>query len=290
MNSTTCFLPIAGCLVKAEDILGPNRSWYGINESQNSFLEVFQRLRKVVPGLKELQSIASYSAAEINKFLADNGFSITLSPFTDPSDFGVASILDVLVEWLETGSVTSVQMGKFPAVKLVPGVKIMTHDLAPNPIATIDTKSGDIVAMTAMPKPTCSEFQLLQMIHSICEKATPARGFEGVIFPMIDYDEEIDISWLVGMECPKVEGTDQRPAHIAEAKQQTKFKMNEKGARVKSAAAMTMKRCCVGPRSLVIDEPFLCWITRKDPLGLDPIFVGHFDESNWKNPGDLGDM
>jgi hypothetical protein len=129
------------------------------------------------------------------------------------------------------------------------------------------------------------EFELLEFVQKIDKEAKPNYDYKGVIFPMISYDEQIDISWMKHLYTVGEDGND---AYIAEAKQQTKFQMNELGARVKSAAAMTCARCCCAVEKLpcVIDKPFLLWI-RRPSLGDHPFFVGYFDEKYWSNPGEI---
>ena len=93
----------------------------------------------------------------------------------------------------------------------------------------------------------------------------------------------VDISWLQGLNT-----TDQKnlPWNISQAMQQTKFKMNCQGARVKSAVAIAVRMCAsVMPNIYTIDKPFLLWIERE---GLDiPIMYAYLDKDTWKNPWSL---
>jgi len=108
-------------------------------------------------------------------------------------------------------------------------------------------------------------------------KAT-AHNYEGASFPMIDLDEKPDIDWILGMHISQ-------DYYIEQAKQQTKFRMNEKGARVQSAVGMTFLCKSAGPAPHIIDRPFLLWIKRD---GLDfPLFAGLFAEDCWKEPDEL---
>ena len=137
--------------------------------------------------------------------------------------------------------------------------------------------------MTVVDNPPTG-FDLVKLAQELNKTSLPNAHFENVIFPMVDYDREIDIKWIVGMNTKDAKGLGWE---IANALQQTKFKMNEYGARVKSAAAMEM--LCMGVREpkpdLVIDQPFLIWITR-DGLS-QPLFTGFIAEDCWKNPGNL---
>jgi hypothetical protein len=137
--------------------------------------------------------------------------------------------------------------------------------------------------MSVMDDPP-EDFRLLELIAKT-DNATFCLDYEGVEFPMIDYDQEIDISWIIDMQTM---GDDGKPAIIKKALQQTKFRMNEVGARVQSAVAMVMARCMSMPKPRhTIDKPFLLWIYRRETLADDPIFVGYFTEEDWKKPKEL---
>ncbi|MDO8599294.1 MAG: serpin family protein [bacterium] len=110
--------------------------------------------------------------------------------------------------------------------------------------------------------------------------------YDGVTFPMVSYDQQVDISWLRGLHTT---GDDELPAIIVQALQQTRFRMNDVGARAESAVAFGMTRSMSMERpkpELIINEPFLCWIRR--PNCRLPLFVGYFDTDSWKDPGSLG--
>jgi hypothetical protein len=116
------------------------------------------------------------------------------------------------------------------------------------------------------------------------QKIKQPYACQGVAFPMVTYDEMVNISWVKGL------ATSNDPNSgwaVAEALQQTKFRMNEFGARVESAVAMSF-RCmaaCAPDPWVVIDRPFILWIERKG-IGM-PLFCGSFSEDAWSNPGGL---
>lgn len=295
MSTTQTLLPIAGALAKADAYLGGNRPWRPTSPPQQRFLDRFHgMLRDAVARVPEVESVVGRSAEEINAFLARKGFSIRLDPFTDPRDFGVASVLDVLVEWLERSEVRSIRTGgrEYPAVRIPAGgsrAVVVRHfglQKFPNPIACLTTKSADIVCLTALDAShvpdLITEGGFPSMITDTV-KFLPEYG--GVVFPMVSLNQEVDIGWLLGLSTT---GTDGLPAIVTQAKQQTKFRMNEVGARAESAVALGVTRG-MAPRpkpDLVIDQPFLCWIER--PGIPFPLFLGHITPDDWKNPGSLG--
>jgi hypothetical protein len=133
--------------------------------------------------------------------------------------------------------------------------------------------------------PKAKGFDLLDLVERIESSSKAIGGLDGVIFPMIEYNEMIDIGWAVDLETEGPSG----PWIVAQALQQTKFRMNEIGAKVESAVAMSMRfGSCAAPVSkpdLIIDEPFLLWVTREGLF--HPLFVGYFVETNWKKPQQL---
>lgn len=171
----------------------------------------------------------------------------------------------------------------YPAVEIEDNFAVYSTQNYSQPLVCIDTKNGDTVWMTVADhnKPL-RDFELLQWIHSIKQDRVPhARRYNSVTFPMVDLDQEVDITWLLNMALAE-------DAVIAQALQQTKLKMNEIGARVKSAVAIGLCEASCMPRKeakIVIDKPFYLWIER--PGVTDPIFAGYISQNEWKDPKNL---
>ena len=285
-SQTVTMGPLTSCLLKAEEMLGKDRVWRAINELQSSFLLKFFNdiARGDIAKIPELEAIASFKVDEVNTFMKDRGFPIELAPL-QRGDFAVASVLNVLVEWLVAGEVTSVHRGRYPAVKLGKRnmLRYYTSPSNSHPIVQIPTKSGDWVYMTVVGHPPAG-FGLVELAQELNRTSLPNDQFGDVIFPMADYDRKIDISWLVGLATTDTQGDDWE---ITEALQQTRFRMNQLGARAQSAAAMSFMKMGMAEQKpdLVIDQPFLIWITR-DGLS-QPLLTGFMAEDCWKNPGNL---
>lgn len=287
MSRTSATYPIVGAIKIAEQILGPDRQWSVLNDQQKKFLaDYFSICRTEIAKIPEIESLASKSAEEINAFLCKRGFDIRLDPF-DANEFGTASVLNVLVEWLQEGKKTALRAKsgrEFPAVKLASDFLVFSSNVHRHPVACLATKSStDRVFITVAEKPL-DGFDLPEAAMRISQSLDyPSARYESLTFPMVDLDQKVDISWLKGMATQDAAGL---PWEIAMAFQQTKFKMNEKGARAKSAVAIMMRTLSI-PQRMVIDEPFLVWIERQ---GLSrPLFVGYITEDDWKDPGSLGD-
>ena len=287
-----CIAPIVAAIKKCEDILGPDRIWVPNNEGQAYFLEHFYPHRNdlSVYNDKELRSWVSWVASELNLILADEGFSLRFEDFP-PGNFGFLSILDVLVYWLQKGMVAHVtyEGEQFPAVRFSNDevFSAFTSLDYPYPIGCVETKEGDRAFMTIADR-SYSNFELVQKCHRLSTQPMEYFGANSLTFPMIDYDSEksepIDLSWLVGMHTTTTSGN---LAKVEDAKQQSKYKKNEDGARFKSAVMGCVSITCVRmpDPDIIIDQPYLEWHMR--PGAPFPTFQAYWTPDDWKNPGNL---
>jgi Serpin (serine protease inhibitor) len=295
-SKTMVTYPIVSALVKSEQFLGAHRIWRPVNSQQAHFLsEIFESCRDESTKLPEIESLASRSVDEINAFLRQRGFDIQLEPFSPP-DFGAASILDLLVKWLQPGRETVVgddthpdgflkwppAEPHYPAVQLTGGVCYFQSDMHPHPIAAITTKSEDVVYMTMMDDAP-DDFDLITVAEELTNTSHTTDMFSGLVFPMVDLDQRVDISWLLEMATIDENGIVNK---IAQALQQTTLKMNEEGARARSAVAIQMTRSTYPTQpNMIINRPFLIWFVRQ---GLSkPLFVGYITQEDWKRPASI---
>ena len=284
-SQTVCLTPIAKCLKVLEDEVRSVGDWIPHNKEQNRFLSgYYAQAGTETAKMPEIEAIASADAEVLNEFLRKRGFNIRLQPFSDyPPHIGAASVFKLLLEWVQPGRVTSIRDGAYPAVAISKFTKFHSSRHARASIASVCAKNGDLVYMTAFENPP-NGFGLADMIEKISHSLESNYEFDRVIFPMISYDEEIDISWLKEMETQGEDG----PWFIDQAVQQTKFRMNEIGAKVESAVGMGMRLGALASEPkppLIIDRPFLLWISR--PGMTHPLFIGHFTEDSWKKPDSL---
>ena len=287
MSRTFVGAPIAAALVKSEDFIGPDRVWKAVNRAQELLLSTFFAARAELARFTgdELRAWASRDASELNAILEREGFAIRV-PELGRDDFGVLSILDVLVDWLREGKRTEVRCDGvgYPAVRL-DSFTVVSSRAHANPIAVLSTRSGDRVCMTLADEER-DGFDLLSAIEGIRSTQEPSSdAFDSVVFPMVDLDQQVELEWIVGMRTTGIAG---RPVVIAYGAQQTKLRINVKGAHVESAAALVMRVARMQPaptRDLVIDRPFFCWIERDGVSA--PILAAYIDQADWKDPGDL---
>ena len=312
MSTTVCVPPIIAAFVGAENVLGPSRVWRPENPDQEELIELlksrdelkifFEKMAEGGVGHKELRYWVDWIANNLNKILNKEGFDIQLEDFKE-GEFGIVSILDVLVEWMTKGKEDTILVGNvsFPAVKMdysgeVDGkymqlVEVFTSPHHPHPVGMLDTKSGDKVFMSVAGVSSAPEgFGLYHNLEEIRTSLQADWGeWAGMIFPMVDLNDKPDISWLLGMNTIDKHGN---YAEISQALQQTKFKMNQFGARTKSSVAigfsLSAMRDKPEPEWLTIDRPFYLWKERK---GISfPIVGMYVDCADWKDPGNLADM
>lgn len=293
MSQNAVMFPVIGALVGAGEMLGPGEQWHAVNAVQKRFLqEVFPLGEVEIGRIPEMEHLASWSAAELNDFLAQKGFSIKLEPFAK-GEFGVASVLDLLVEWLHEGERVSlkryssriqqdhaaVRFGKATAEVMFDASR--TFD-SPE-VVGIKTKSGDAVYAVMTSVSSLVGVDLFAAVRQVMKVGLrPYAKNEGAVIPMVDMNIEDDLSWLLKMQATDVDG---RLWEISQAKQQTKLRLNEKGARAQSAAATGMRTLSMPRPPLVIDSPFVLWVMRP---GIElPLFVSHITPEHWKEPADL---
>lgn len=292
MSSTTVVYPIVTALVKAEEIIGPKRDWQTVNPTQALFLkDFFASCREESGSIAEIESIASFTADDINRFLRERGFNIQLAPLRNDDrwkEFGVASVLDLLVKWFKPGNETrlkGVDKQMYPAVHQ--GTEVSSFYQADQhgyPIAQLKTTSSDQVYMTKLDNAP-ADFELLRYARRLASSLKPINDYGGVTFPMVDLKQEVDISWLIDLATISAKG---EPVKITQALQETHLAMNEVGARAKSAVAIAVAVAAVyrpAKPELLIDGPFLIWFQR--PGLTEPLFVGHITEADWKKPETL---
>lgn len=293
-SKTAAIFPIVSALAQAREYGQARTEWTpdgGGAKEQERYLPWLSKLNEQVHlfSAEELKAVASANVEEINAFLKEGGFDITLDPFQNPNDFGTASIMSVLVKWKAPGEERwlSYNGEDVKAARLDDGVCFYRQDGYEHPIARISTETGDKVYMT-IADGSLEGLDLLEKVNSLTDADDSTYEFDGVTFPMVLLDQEVDIEFFKGMYFVGTGAAgDSGMLRIAQAKQQTKFKMNHLGAKAESAAAFGMAfECCAMPKpEMVIDKPFYIWMTRP---GMDmPYFAGYIDPADWKDPGEI---
>jgi hypothetical protein len=287
MSFTAATYPIVAAVKAVDQVLGSGRKWVGVNDTQQQFLREFfePTWPEEVP---EIEAIASQDASELAKFLARHGFPTDVAPF-GPQELGTASVLDLLVEWVEKGDVRPIRAGP-PKEREYAGVSIPSPQVAffralghAHPIVCVHTRSEDVVYMTMLDLPP-QGLELARMAQQLYSTKELVVGeFYGVLFPMVELKETVQLDWLVGL---KTEDSTGGKFWILKGFQKTRFRMNEIGARAEVGVLLMGALAAQKPRPVhVIDRPFLLWFHR--PGLARPLFVAHITEEDWRNPQTL---
>lgn len=292
MSRTFAPYSIIAALLETEKIIGLGREWSSVNEIQRQFLaQCFMRGQGDIRDQKmtEIVSKASLSVVEINEFLKSRGYDIQLREDAGDS-FAVASILDLLVRWLEAGREYNIYANNehgakqnYPGVKMSKGFKV--YEIDKFYVLDLLTQDENHVYITELASVPDDDFELLAEVlrlQGLIEQTVGSLSFPSVAFPMVDLDQRPDVSWLLRLW---TRGQDDSPYYVSQALVQNRLRVNEVGARAQSAAAIAMRRGGFVDDTLICDCPFVIWFARKG-LSL-PIFVGFITQEDWKKPESL---
>lgn len=281
-------VPIMSCLREIENFLsskGGSVSWKSLNNRQEEFLKTKLSDLEMDEIGNDLESIVSLDFQEVNDWIKSRGFEIKLTDPNNPGAIAVASILKVFLKWRKKGRASNLSYNSkpYPAVVIDDDVTVYKDEnIHPHPIACIETLNGKVYMSILNHMPVGDEGlrEKVLSLQTLCLYNENVIPCDGVVFPMIDYDQEVDISWLVGLSAGL-------SYFIGEALQQTKFRMNEYGALAESVAAMGCYRGMTFNKDFKvnIDEPFVLWV-EKEGVGT-PLFMGIFCEDSWKRPEDF---
>lgn len=282
MSLTFSPLTLARACTAATDFVGGNPGWSGKTDAHHYWLRYLPNYAAIPAGLvPELEGRASTDIAAINNWLRERGFTIQLPLTSDPLAFGVAAISDLTVQWSRPGTAQSYY--GHAGFHLDGGVQSFDSAAAPYPILQIATASGDVVTIHEQGrdpvgwKGLLEAVALTQTLVSTAEKPTETA----LLAPMVHLDQTPDVSWLRGLRTADF--------YVAQAVMQTRFGMNQLGARAMEATGMIMMRGIRQHLSqYTVTRPFLIYITR--PGVPVPIFQAYITPEDWRDPGDLASL
>jgi hypothetical protein len=267
--------PIAAALAKALEII-QFQNWTAINENQKNLLSTAENISNMDFQSLAMQTIASQSADEINAFLAKNGFNIKLNKLSG-NEFGVASILKILMTWMESSS-RSIDGGNgtnYQGVKIKENITLFDSPLSLGNIGRITSKEGFDIYLTRITEKPENEEKLFTIAQQLMKSKSSmvTANLSSISFPEVNMDCKPDISWLLEMHAGQ--------NVISQALMQTKFTMDKTGAKAKAAAAVAVTRGFKAKNNdLVFDQPFMAWIEK--PGIKVPVFVAWCDYDSWK--------
>lgn len=286
---------IATAMATAKTFARDHRPWVGVGEQQTDFLSWLSEHERALNVLSTFfKSFASFKAVDINHKLAEAGSEIRLRPWDeDGITFGVASILDLLVEWLVPGethdgqrpitvrmSDSGNEMSAFRVTsekQLVRAIQSATDD----PILALPLKGRrEQILLWRSDYQPADYLDLYRAASALIERMRlgTSTGYQlaSVDIPNISADQQPDISWLLGVQTATEETSGY--IKISQALQQVRFKMDNVGARIQSETAMAMTRSFGGPRRLRIDGPFMAVCVAEDSDV--PLFAGYIAEDS----------
>lgn len=267
-------------LVAIERYLGLHQRWQSINDPQRELIRGTYAERSDLGYFseQELKTYAGQSAAKINETLKSAGFDIRLGEL-GPDGVGAVSIMKIVFEWIAQATKSQLRSGKetFAALKFKEGYAVFASKEHESLIVRLETSGGYEVFVTESDRKTTPTdgFALRDMIERVVSSSRKisSSSFDFFKMPKIKANENVDISWLIGMKIARGGG---KYVVIEQAKEQVKLETDTKGAKVEAAAALGTRG---GEYGLTIDKPFLMLIRKK---GLkNGILYGLVDSASW---------
>lgn len=266
-TKTECFYPLFGCLDEFEKNTG-NAEWNPENDRQFDIVEAKKAIKlDLIP---ELESISSKDVEVINKFLSTRGFNIRLHPEMLPG-WAAASVLNVKTKWKNEAKSTEFTKNgdTFDAFSMETDFTFYKNGI----IELITEGSDRLFISMQSDVPEKLDVWISQQDVQNRDRVYVNK----IVIPKIKYNKEVDISWMVGM-------SNSNGDWISQALQETRFKMDEKGSHLESAAAMYLVSGSMSVQEVIytVDEPFILWIQR--PGLKTPLLAAYFDKDVWVNP------
>lgn len=281
----TCVHTSAAALRAGDRVLGPDRVWKSMTDSQAAWLrDVYRPCADEGSKVPEIVANATNNVNEHIAFLKKHGWEAQIQEVTRDG-FLLAAVIDVLVEWLAEGTPRPVHVGgnTYAGAHLPKGVQIQRTKTG-LVIAKILTKKDDTVMVAVAPRVPKNVTELVDLTCEVFDgDVRYCDEFDGLTFPMVSLAVKQQLSHLVGLNTVAANGS---YVVVADAIQQATLKMNHKGARARAADEFRLERCIrMTQPPLVIDRPFLVSFTRS---GLTRhLFDAYVDVDAWKDPGGL---
>lgn len=255
--------PLASALNQTLKLLGGNLNWIAQSpnkEQQQQLLNLVTLISPTDFRALDMKTIASLSADEINRFLSDNGFDIKLRRF-NPGEFGIASILKILMTWEREGEYCIIKAKDHVSYK---GAKLKKQhfDIFVSPehdqqIICITPKEDFTLFITLMPIRPKDEQTMFEMVTNIARTKTEdhkSKSIASLSFPETEINYQPDISWLCGLSAGE--------NFVSQTVMQTKFLLDKHGARAEAAAAIGVTKGISLKLDIIIKQPFFAWIEK----------------------------
>lgn len=266
---------LAACLLKAAPKLG-SVNWQAHNAQQVTLLAELPEIKRLLAAMPVgmLDSIGSTTAGPINEFLSKHNLDIRLDEF-GPDEFATAAVLDILTKWQVPGKATEIYVERkpYPAVEMKGENILVTTANGLEIIEPLtDALKGDCRVLIVQ-----ADSLETGLVALRAPREPVADKIAGVQFPMVDLNVLVDIGWLVGL-------THESGARLTKAVAQAKLRLDHLGAHAKAGAAVVY-RSMSGPRTIVIDKPFVVAFMVADQIAV----AFHVGPADWKKPPNLGE-
>lgn len=267
--------------------------WTPLNDEQEFLVTYYEEHRKEIDALTRLKALASTSSGELNQFLTDNGFA---PKFESLDGIGVASILDMLMQWAVEGTDTTIvqhhgpqeRRTVYPAFEVDgSSVDIFRVSGYCDPLVRLNTTTGD--NFWVMRSPAVSGIELAMHVQQLLntERQPHPLWTDGARLPKLDIVNEPDLNWMTGLH---TRDSATGPRRIDRAFQEVRIRVNECGARVKAVTGLVSESCMVSDAvHYELDSPFVGFFTQQGSS--IPIAALWADYDSWREPeGSLEDL
>ena len=256
----------SAAIQKMLEAVGPGSSIAELNSKTPN-----QLLSRLSGNIEKLPKIGNYVSAvaqkggvdKINKFLEENGFSIRLSPSGSSDSISSAAAVDVRVTWEQPGTRADIALTErgtnVAGVQIANPVAFYSAKNHAAPVVELKTSGKERFFITRFEKklsaedPFAATDAAAELSKGLTKLGTVAYP-NGVMFPMADCNSRSSMDFLTGMAIKDAKG---QAYPITQALFESRFRLNEFGARGQAAAAVyaTISE----PLALIIDGPYLAW-------------------------------
>jgi hypothetical protein len=273
---------IVGALDQIDRFVGTTVEWRPEGPHQTRLFDWRAQIAAEVARLRRLDGRASTDADELNRFLAEQGFSYRFSPLTPPA-FGAASTLRESTTWPGPGtSVPVFAAGRDYRGFILSGQPADGFGLANGltvvemPHRTTDPSTVWLLLGDRLPDGS-DPFELYAAARSaLAERATGERQrFASVTMPEVQLSATNQLEWLAGLRSGG-------EASVAQAVQEANLRIDRTGseAAVATAAVARTTGFFGLVRDLTVDRPFVGFWTDDAAQAL-PLAVARFDFDSW---------
>jgi hypothetical protein len=282
------FANIAACFKKINEFAGRNLVWMPLGIESKKLMDTLSKYDDInMLSIPEIKAFVSQNFELLNKELTDAGFDIQLTPSDEPDWLGFVAISDYKLTWCVEEDNSNFykcnqSIASFDLKCGMNGIQfyelVLRSDM---PVIAIQVDNGDTILIHE--HIVNDELDLSDLVSSMVYsyKNTSSRaGVDTLRLPKINMKRKVDISCLQGMMESEME------YQIVEALHEVWLRMNQFGARAKSATAMCTWRSTSfsQPTVYTVENSFAFVVLR--PGYDEAIYTTYVDEKYFADPGD----